>query len=289
MLKRARSVIAAARAARSCRAAGSARSAITAAIFASVLATPVMAAQCGGDFQTFVGSISREAQAAGVSQGVISAALSGVSIDQSVLSFDRRQRGTFNKTFEQYIATRVGAGRIKTGKAMLQRHASLLARIERQFGVPPELLVAIWGLESDFGKGDLGKLPVVRTLATMAHDCRRTELFQGELIAALKIVQRGDLQLSDMVGAYAGELGQTQFLPSSYIKYGVDFDGNGHVDLRHSIPDVLASTANLLKTAGWKPGQPYGEGSANFDAMREWNRATIYRKTIGYFADRLAQ
>jgi membrane-bound lytic murein transglycosylase B len=90
-----------------------------------------------------------------------------------------------------------------------------------------------------------------------------------------------------MIGAYAGEIGQTQFLPSSYIKYGVDYDGNGHVDLRHSVPDVLASTANLLKTNGWRAGGDYHEGSANFDAMREWNRATIYRKTIGYFADRL--
>jgi len=170
---------------------------------------------------------------------------------------------------------------------MLQRHASLLSRIERQFGVPPQILVAIWGLETDYGKGDMGKLPVFRVLATMAHDCRRTELFQGELMAALQILQRGDLTLNDMVGAYAGEIGQTQFLPSSYIKYGVDFDGNGHVDLRHSVPDVLASTANLLKSAGWRPGGDYHEGSANFEAMREWNRAVIYRKTIGYFADKL--
>src|SRR6478672_9288027 len=117
--------------------------------------------------------------------------------------------------------------------------------------------------------------------------CRRTELFQGELLAALKIVQRGDLPLRDLIGAFAGEIGQTQFLPSSYIKYGVDFDGNGHVDLRHSVPDVLASTANLLHSNGFKGGAPYGEGTANFEAMREWNRATIYRKTIGYFADRL--
>ena len=102
------------------------------------------------------------------------------------------------------------------------------------------------GWSRDFGKGDIGKMPVIRTLATMAHDCRRTELFQGELLAALKIVQRGDLPLRDLIGAFAGEIGQTQFLPSSYIKYGVDFDGNGHVDLRHSVPDVLASTANLL-------------------------------------------
>jgi lytic murein transglycosylase len=259
-----------------------------AAIAALLAAAPAQAARCGGDFNAFVASMSAEAAQAGISQGVISQALGGVTQDPAVLAFDRRQRGTFNKTFEQYVATRVGPGRIKTGKAMMLRHASLLSRIEQRFGVPPQILVAIWGLESDFGKGDMGKLPVFRVLATMAHDCRRTELFQGELLAALQIVQRGDLDLRDMVGAYAGEIGQTQFLPSSYIKYGVDFDGNGHVDLRHSVPDVLASTANLLKTNGWKAGASYEEGTPNFEAMREWNRALVYRKTIAYFADQLA-
>ena len=148
--------------------------------------------------------------------------------------------------------------------------------------------MAIWTLETDNGTGDMGKLPVIRTLATLAHDCRRTELFQGELIAALKIVQRGDLPLRDLIGAYAGEIGQTQFLPSSYIKYGVDYDGNGHVDLRHSVPDVLASTANLLKVNGWRAGAPFGEGTANFQVMREWNRSEIYRKTMVLMAQRIA-
>ena len=249
---------------------------------------PASAAQCGGDFNTFISNFSREAQAAGISPSVINQAFAGVTQDQAVLQFDRRQRYTFNKTFEQYVATRVGAQRIKSGRFMMQKNASLLSRIEQRFGVPPQLVVAIWGLETDFGKGDMGKRPVIKTLATLAHDCRRTELFQGELLAALKIVQRGDLRLDDLVGAFAGEIGQTQFLPSSYIKYGVDFDGNGHVDLRHSVPDVLASTANLLHTAGFKRGGDYHEGSPNFDAMREWNRAVIYRKTIAYFADKLA-
>jgi lytic murein transglycosylase len=256
--------------------------------FGAILATTsAHAARCGGDFNGFVQNISAEAASAGVSQGVISQALGGVSEDMAVLNFDRRQRYTFNKTFEQYVSTRVGSGRINGGRAMLQRHAALLSSIEAKFGVPRQILVAIWGLETDFGKGDMGKLPVFRVLATLAHDCRRTELFQGELLAALKIVQRGDLPIGQMIGAYAGEIGQTQFLPSSYIKYGVDFDGDGRVDLRHSVADVLASTANLLHTNGFKMGAPYGEGSANFEAMREWNHATIYRKTIAYFADQL--
>jgi lytic murein transglycosylase len=260
----------------------------TASVLATLLiSTPSFAARCGGDFPSFVTSMEAEAQAAGISSSVVNSALGGVQQDPAVLNFDRRQRGTFNRSFEYYVSTRVGAGHINTGRAMLQRHAALLSRIEARFGVPRQILVAIWGLETDFGKGDMGRLPVFRVLATMAHDCRRTELFQTELLAALKIVQRGDLPLRDMIGAYAGEIGQTQFLPSSYIKYGVDFDGDGHVDLRHSVPDVLASTANLLHANGFKMGASYEEGTANFEAMREWNRATIYRKTIAYFADRL--
>src|SRR5690242_19211904 len=250
---------------------------------------PAHAARCGGDFNSFVASFSAEAATAGVSQSVVGSALGGVTQDGGVLAFDRRQRYTFNKTFEQYVSTRVGSGRINGGRAMLQRHAALFSQIEARFGVPRQILVAIWGLESDFGKGDMGKQQVIRTLATLAHDCRRTELFQGELLAALKILQRGDLPLRDLIGAGAGEIGQTQFLPSSYIKYGVDYDGNGHVDLRHSVPDVLASTANLLKTNGWKAGAPFGEGTENFQVMREWNRSEVYRKTMVLFSEKLRE
>jgi lytic murein transglycosylase len=256
---------------------------------ASVLAGPAHAAQCGGDFNTFLAQIGREAQAAGVSRQVIDQAFAGLTPDPAVLAFDRRQRGTFRRSFEDYARTRVIPARIKRAKTLMQRHAALLARIERQFGVPPALIMAIWTLETDNGTGDLGKMSVVRTIATLAHDCRRTELFQRELIAALQIVQRGHLSLNQLVGAYAGEIGQTQFLPSSYIKYGIDYDGNGHVDLRRSIPDVLASTANLLKVNGWRAGEPFGEGTHNFQVMREWNRSEVYRKTMVLMAQRIAQ
>src|ERR1700736_3135023 len=212
------------------------RKLFSAVLFSAVIAsTPALAARCGGDFNAFVQNISAEAASAGISQGVIASALGGVTQDPAVLNFDRRQRYTFNKSFEQYVSTRVGAGRINGGRAAMQRHAALLSSIEAKYGVPRQILVAIWGLETDFGKGDMGKLPVIRTLATLAHDCRRSELFQGEFLAALKSVQRGDLPLRDLIGAFAGEIGQTQFLPSSYIKYGVDFDGDGRVDLRHSV------------------------------------------------------
>jgi lytic murein transglycosylase len=261
----------------------------TAILFCTlILAAPAGAATCGGDFNAFLAGMSREAAAAGISRSVIDNAFAGLTPDGSVLAFDRRQRGTFRKTFEEYAATRVVPVRVRRAKLLMQRHAALLARIERQFGVPGTVLVAIWTLESDNGTGDMGKLPVIRTIATLAHDCRRSELFQHELIAALQILQRGDLSLRDLIGAYAGEIGQTQFLPSSYIKYGVDFDGDGHVDLRRSVPDVLASTANLLKTNGWRAGAPFDEGTANFEVMYQWNRSVVYRKTIVLLAERLA-
>ena len=262
---------------------------LAALVLSLLFATSASAAQCGGDFGTFIAAMAREAQAAGVARATIDSAFAGIAPNAAVLAFDRRQRGMFHaKSFEEYAAARVIPARINRARKLMQSHAALLARIERQFGVPPAVIMAIWTLESDNGTGDLGKLPVIRTLATLAHDCRRTELFQGELIAALKILQRGDLPLRDLIGAFAGEIGQTQFLPSSYIKYGVDYDGNGHVDLRHSVPDVLASTANLLKTNGWRAGAPFTAGTPNFEvAMREWNHSEVYRKTIVLMAQRL--
>ena len=258
------------------------------ALLVAALAAPASAAQCGGSYEGFLGQMQRDALAAGISQQTISAAFAGLAADQSVLAFDRRQHGMFHsKSFEDYARTRVIPARINRAKKLMVQHAELLSRIERQFGVPRELIMAIWTMETDNGTGDMGKLPVIRTISTLAWDCRRSELFQGELIAALKIVQRGDLPLGDLIGAYAGEIGQTQFLPSSYIKYGIDYDGDRRVDLRHSVPDVLASTANLLHTNGWQPGQPYHEGTANFEAMREWNHSEIYRKTLVLFAQQL--
>ncbi|HEU4661260.1 MAG TPA: lytic murein transglycosylase [Pseudolabrys sp.] len=245
------------------------------------------AVQCGGDFRTFLSGMAREAQAAGISRSVVDKAFAGLTPDQRIIAFDHRQHGTFRQSFERYASTRVTPARIRRARNLMERHAQLLSRIEKRFGVPRTLLMAIWTMESDNGTGDMGKLSVVRTLATLAHDCRRSELFQGELIAALKIVQRGDLPLRDLVGANAGEIGQTQFLPSSYIKYGVDFDGDGRVDLRHSVPDVLASTANLLKTNGWQAGQPFGPGTENFQVMREWNRAEVYRRALVLFSEKL--
>ena len=133
-----------------------------------------------------------------------------------------------------------------------------------------------------------GRFPTIRSLATLAFDCRRPDKFRTELLDALRIVDRGDMSPSDMRGAWAGEIGQTQFLPSSYLKYAVDYDGNGRRDLIHSVPDVLASTANYLKGYGWQRGQPWGEGTANFQVLLQWNAAQVYTKTVAYFAQQLA-
>jgi membrane-bound lytic murein transglycosylase B len=170
---------------------------------------------------------------------------------------------------------------------MMRRHGDLLARIERQYGVPGPVLVAIWGLESDYGANS-GNMSIIRSLATLAYDCRRSAMFQGELLAALRIIDRGDLRPSEMRGAWAGEMGQTQFLATNYERFAVDFDGNGRRDLIGSVPDVLASTANYLRGYGWRAGEPWTEGTHNFQVMREWNKSSVYQRAIALFADRLA-
>jgi lytic murein transglycosylase len=247
--------------------------------------TSALAAPCGGDFDAFVATFSREAAAQRVSPRAL-AALDEVAHDPQVVALDRRQ-GVFKQSFEQFALPRINSRMAKAQRLMAQ-HAALLARIEQQFGVPGPVIIAIWGLETDFGVSS-GKRPALPALATLAHDCRRTEMFQGELLAALRIIDRGDLSVDEMRGAWAGELGQTQFLPSSYLKFAVDFDGNGRRDLIRSVPDVLASTANYLKGYGWQRGQPWTEGTENFAVLKEWNKAAVYQKTIALFASRLAE
>lgn len=166
------------------------------------------------------------------------------------------------------------------------QHGPTLKRIEQQYGVPGSVVVAIWGLETDYGVNQ-GKMSVVRSVATLAYDCRRTDKFQVELTDALRIIDRGDMASADMKGDWAGEIGQTQFLPSSYVKYAVDFDRKGRRDLVRSVPDVLASTANYLKSHGWQRGQGWGPGQPNFPVIQDWNKAEVYAKTIALFADKL--
>src|SRR5215469_6134925 len=237
------------------------------------------AAQCGGDFNEFLSTFRREAAAQGVSARAL-ATLDGLTPNPQVIALDHRQ-GVFHQSFEQFATHRI-AERLAKGQRMMQTYAPVLQRIERQFGVPGSVVIAIWGLETDFG-ADIGKTPVIRALATLANDCRRSQMFQGELLAALQIIDRGDLSPAEMRGAWAGELGQTQFLPSSYLKFAVAFDG-GPRDLIRSAPNALASTANYLKSYGWQRGQPWTPGSANFDVLLKWNESQVYSKTIALFA-----
>ena len=146
--------------------------------------------------------------------------------------------------------------RIKHGAQLIQKHKATFARVEKQFGVPAPVIVAFWALETDFG-ANVGDLPTIPSLATLAWDCRRPEKFRPQLLAALQLIDRGDLSEDEMRGAWAGEIGQTQFLPYDYNESAVDFDGDGRRDLRGSIPDVVASSANLLRKHGWQPGQPW--------------------------------
>ena len=255
--------------------------------FLTAPAASALAASCGtGSFDAWLTDFKNEAAAKGISQSAIASGLSGVTLDQAVLSRDRSQRA-FSQSFEEFSG-RMVPPRLARGASMMKQYGSVLGRIEQSYGVPGEVLVAIWGLETDFG-ANIGKFPTIRSLATLAYDCRRSETFRAELMDALRIVDRGDLAPSQMRGAWAGELGQTQFMPSSYIKFAVDFDNNGRRDLLHSAPDVLASTANYLAGHGWQRGKDWEPGSTNFAVLQQWNKSEVYARTVAFFASQLAR
>ena len=249
-------------------------------------AAPAYAVSCGtGSFQAWLDDFKNEAAAKGISQIAIASGLNGVTLDQAVLARDRSQR-VFSQSFEEFSG-RMVPPRLARGANMMKQYGSVLGRIEQSYGVPGEVLVAIWGLETDFGV-NIGKFSTIRSLATLAYDCRRAETFRGELMDALRIIERGDLAPAEMRGAWAGEIGQTQFMPSSYIKFAVDFDANGRRDLLRSAPDVLASTANYLASYGWQRGKDWEPGSANFNVIQQWNKSEVYARTIAYFASQLS-
>jgi lytic murein transglycosylase len=247
-------------------------------------------ADCGetpGGFSAWLEGFKQEAEIAGLPPAVIDSALSNVAYDPDIIAHDRRQ-GSFGQDFDSFVAKRVSTYRVRKGRQELVAYAEPLEKIEQRFGVPGPVLVAIWGLESEFGAG-LGNYPTFNALATLAYDCRRADKFREELVDALKLVARGDMQPEEMHGAWAGEIGQTQFMPSTYLKYATSADGGAIADLVGSSEDALASTANFLKNKGWKRGQGFHEGEPNFAALLEWNAAPVYAKTIAFFADRLAE
>ena len=249
-------------------------------------ASPASAAQCDhkGGFDGFLADYKKEAAAQGISQRGL-AALNGVTFDDAVIAADHRQH-VFDQSFEQFSGRMISKSRFAIGQKMMLVHASMLQRIEQQFSVPGAVLVAIWGLETDYGVVH-GKRSIIRSVATLAFDCRRSDKSQAELTSALRIVDRGDMMPEQMVGEWAGEIGQTQFLPTSYDKFAVDYDGDGRRDLIASVPDVLASTANYLKGHGWQRGLGWGPSEPNFEVIKAWNRADVYARTIALFAERL--
>ncbi len=247
---------------------------------ASFVAAMVLsgAAQAGydcrntGNFQKWLSAFKQEAIARGISRDTIERGLAGVVYNPSIVAKDRRQ-GVFAQTFLKFSGRMVSNNRLKRGAKLKRKYARVFASVEKQYGVPAPVILAFWALETDFG-AFIGDMPTLKSLATMAYDCRRPELFRTQLFAALRIVDRGDLRVDQMVGPWAGELGQTQFLPQHYIDFAVDYDGDGRRDLLKSVPDVLASTANYLKSLGWKRNQPWLQ-EVRVPARMPWDQSSL--------------
>lgn len=207
-------------------------------------------------FQTWVASFRPRALAAGISPQVFDGAMGQAHFMPSLIALDRKQ-SEFSKPIWDYLDGAIGT-RVGTGRSKAAQYASTLAAIEARYGVPREIVLAVWGMESNFGAGR-GSTPIVPALATLAYDGRRGEFFAGELVAALRIIQAGDVDSAHMVGSWAGAMGHTQFMPSSFLSHAVDFNGDGRRDIWSDDPtDALASTAHYLRQNGWQPGQPWG-------------------------------
>jgi lytic murein transglycosylase len=261
--------------------------AVAAAILAGGLARAEDCGKNGEGFNAWLASFRHVALLDGVSPAAVDAALAGVAYDPAVKRHDGGV-AMFGHNFAGFAASHVTPGMVARGRAELRRYAGPLATIEQRFGVPGPVLVAIWGLETSFG-GDSGSFPTYSALATLAWDCRRAERYRAELIDALMLVDRGVVaQPRQLRGAWAGEVGQTQLMPSAYLMFATTPDGSGTPDLIHNSADALASTAAFLKAHGWQPGAGWNEGEPNFAAILQWNSAEIYAKTVALFADRLA-
>lgn len=257
------------------------------AVCLCLLASPALAATCGNDssgFGTWKQQFAQEAAAAGVGSAGLQA-LANARYSQSTINADRNQRGVKYELGE-FIRIRLGSLDSFASQMRRQRdqNAQFYASLERAYGVPAGILLAIHGMETGFGR-TMGNTPVVDSITTVAYDCRRSDFFTPHAIAALILVDQGVLS-SGQRGAAHGEMGHTQFLPGNALRYGVDATGDGRVDL-YNVADSLASTANFLRQKGWRPGQPYQEGTANFRVLNDWNAATVYQQAIALAAARI--
>lgn len=229
------------------------RSQALAALFLCATALPAMAQECGGDFETWKQGVAAEAKAAGVGAVGLDA-LEDAAFDERALARDRAQ-GVFTQTFIEFSNRMISAYRLKQGAANMKKYADVFARADQQFGVQAPVITAFWALETDFGAVQ-GDFHTLSALVTLSHDCRRPQLFRQQLVPLLELIDRGVLP-ADVEGAWAGEIGQTQILPSDYLARGVDGDGDGKIDLRNSVPDVIMTTANKVLSRGWKRDEPW--------------------------------
>jgi lytic murein transglycosylase len=241
----------------------------------ALLAGPGTAAtncQNTGNFDGWVETLKAEATAQGISRTIISATLGGITLDADVIRRDRAQ-GVFQQSFLEFSDRMVSNYRLVRGEKLIKQHEKLFARIESEYGVPAPVIVALWGLESDFGFNN-GKFSVIRSLATLAYDCRRPVFFRQQLLDALRIIQRGDLKVEEMIGNWAGELGPMQIMASDYFRIAVDYDGDGKRNAITSVPDTLASAANFLARFDWKRGQPWLQ-EVRVPAKLAWEQADL--------------
>jgi len=208
-----------------------------------------------GAFEPWLAAFKKEAAAQGISPAAIAAAAPYLVLDQRIINIDRGQR-FFAQNFLEISDKMLAGGRLPNGAAQIKKHQALFAREEKEFGVPASVITAFWGLESDFGSGQ-GKDQSIKSLATLAYDCRRPEMFRGHLFDALRLIDSGDLRADEMIGSWAGELGQTQMMPSEYMAHAIDYDGDGKRNLIKSASDVIGSTGKYLVHLGWKRGEPW--------------------------------
>jgi lytic murein transglycosylase len=208
-----------------------------------------------GNFDRWLADFKREAAAKGISQTALAAAAPYLVLEQRIINIDRGQR-FFAQTFLEMSDKMLAGGRLPNGTKQMKQHQALFAREDKDYGVPASVITAFWGLESDFGVGQ-GKDHAIKSLATLAYDCRRPDMFRNHLFDALRLIERGDLRAEEMIGSWAGELGQTQFMPSEYMAHALDYDGDGRRNLIKSVPDVIGSTGKYLVHLGWRRGQPW--------------------------------
>jgi len=249
------------------------------------LSPAAFAAPCsdtGGQYEAWKPVMAAEAEAQGVGRRGIDA-LMGTSYSKATIGADRNQK-SFRYSLEKFMEVRGADAIVSQGRKRKARNPDFYAALERQYGVPAGVLLAIHGMETGFG-GFMGDTNVVSAIATLAYDCRRSDFFTPHLIAALKLVDAGAIT-TETRGAKHGELGHTQFLPGNALAYGVDGNGDGRVDLT-DIVDAMASTANFLRQKGWRPGAGYQPGEPNFTAITAWNAASVYQQAIAIMAARI--